>query len=261
MQRSPLPFGVTSHEAHAWETAMSGYIRSAAVLILSVGVAGIACAHQRLGVLDGESSLLPGKYFEQKAQFYVKNKDFPTALRMYQLSGFWGDKIAQYNAAVMLFNGIGVPQDKVLGTAWFRIAAESHGDLAERALKAATAELNDEQRHRVDDAYVTLAAKYGNEVTVPRALARYQSDLRESINRGMPAGPYQVYVSAGDGQPIMGTTYARDKQAALAEMLGKLTGNVTVGEVQTLSVAPAARTNASTTPLTGDEVQDKPPTH
>jgi len=240
---------------------MSGYIRVAVALILSVGIAGVACARPRLGVLDGESSFLPGKYFEQKAQFYIKNKDYPTALRMYQLSGFWGDKIAQYNAAVMLFNGIGVPQDKVLGTAWFRIAAESHGDLAERALTAATAELSDEQRRRAAEAYATLVAKYGNDVTVPRALARYQSDLRDSINRGMPAGPYQVYVSAGDSVPIMGTTYARDKQAELAEMLGKVTGNVTVGEVKTLSVSPSARTNASTTPLTGDEAQDKPPTH
>ncbi|MEP7042493.1 MAG: hypothetical protein ABI843_05490 [Dokdonella sp.] len=240
---------------------MSGYIRMAAALILSVGVTGIACARPRLGVLDGESSFLPGKYFEQKAQFYVKNKEYRTALRMYQLAGFWGDKIAQYNAAVMLFNGIGVPQDKVLGTAWFGIAAQSHGDLAERALIAATAELSDEQRRGANDAYATLAATYGNDVTFPRAMARFRSDLSDSINRGMPGGPYQVYVSAGDGQPIIGTTYSRDKKAELAEMLGKITGNVTVGEVKTLSVSPSARTKASTTLLTGDEAQDKPPPH
>ncbi|HEY0232162.1 MAG TPA: hypothetical protein VGC55_12990 [Dokdonella sp.] len=241
---------------------MSGYIRIAVAFIVAVGVAGSACAGQaRLGVLDEESNLLPGKYFEQKAQFYVKKKDYRAALEMYQLSGFWGDKIAQYNAAVMLFNGIGVAQDKVLGTAWFRIAAESHGDLAERALSAANAELSDEQRHRADDAYATLAAKYGNDVALPRALARFQSDMNDSINRGMPGGPYQVYVSAGDGQPIMGTTYVRDRKTELSEMLGKITGNVTVGQVRTLPVSPSARTNASTTPLAGDDARDPPPAH
>jgi hypothetical protein len=246
------------------EAIMHGYVRIVAALVLVVGASGAADAAggRRYGVLDEESGFLPGKYFELKAQSYVKSKDYAMALKMYQLSGFWGDKIAQYNAAVMLFNGLGVPQDKVLGTAWFRIAAESHGDLAESALGAATAELTADQRRQADATWSELEAKYGNDVTFPRALARFQMDMNESINHGMPGGPVQVNVSYGDGQPIMGTNYYKDKKAGLAETIGKITGNVTVGQVKTISLPDEVTKNASSTPLTGaSPAPDVPPAH
>lgn len=255
---------MTSAKPMREEAVMHGYVRSVAMVVLFVGASGTASAAggRRNGVLDEESGFLPGKYFELKAQSYVKRKDYPMALKMYQLSGFWGDKIAQYNAAVMLFNGLGVPQDKVLGTAWFHIAAESHGDLAESALVAATAELTDDQRGQADAAWTKLEADYGNDVTFPRALARFQMDMNESINHGMPGGPVQVNVSYSDGQPIMGTTYYQDKKAALAETIGKITGNVTVGQVKTISLPGEVTKNASSTPLTGESpAAEMPPAH
>ena len=94
-----------------------------------------------IGVWDAPSRYFPGKYFEQKAQFYLKKQDYATALRMFELSGYWADKVAQYNAGIMHFNGIGVPIDKILGTAWLGIAAEAHDNLADQALQAAYAEL------------------------------------------------------------------------------------------------------------------------
>src|SRR5258706_14357890 len=86
-----------------------------------------------IGVWDAPSRYFPGKYFEQKAQFYLKKQDYRTALRLFELSGYWADKVAQYNAGIMYFNGIGVPTDKVLGTAWPRRAAQTHHNPPQQA--------------------------------------------------------------------------------------------------------------------------------
>jgi len=150
------------------------------VWIFLSGFALSASAKEFNGVWDEPSSFIPGRYFEHKAQFYLQNKDYRAALEMFELSGYRGNKLSQYNAAAMQFNGIGVPVDKVRGVAWFRIAAESHGDVAENALKAANAELNDAQRVEAEALRRELDAKYGNKVTLDRALARYQSDVRNT---------------------------------------------------------------------------------
>ena len=93
----------------------------------------------------------------------TKKQDYASALRLFELSGYWADKVAQYNAGIMYFNGIGVPTDKVLGTAWLGIAAEAHDSLADQALQAAYAELTPEQRSQADVAFQQLDEKYGDE--------------------------------------------------------------------------------------------------
>lgn len=211
-----------------------------------------ASGMDRLGLSDAPSSFFPGKYFEQKAQFYLKNKSYRAALEMFELSGYWANKRSQYNAAVMQFNGIGVPVDKVRGVAWFRIAAESHDDLAESALQAATAELTESQRRQAEDVWRELDGKYGNKATFARALDRFQRDLFVSNEHGMMAGNMQVYETGGNGVPVSGVDFLAGKSAELAALISEITGSVKVGAVQTLSVPDAVKTNASTTPLTDE---------
>ena len=50
-----------------------GYAGDAPPAKYSSGIPGI-------GVWDGPSLFFPGKYFENKAQFYLKNKDYRAAL-------------------------------------------------------------------------------------------------------------------------------------------------------------------------------------
>jgi TPR repeat protein len=173
----------------------------------------------KIGVLDEPGHFFPGIYFEHKAQFYLKNKDYRAALEMFELASYWADKIAQYNTGLMYFNGIGVPVDKPRGVAWLHIAAEAQDDLAARALQLAYADLTAEQRVTADATWHQLDEKYGDSVTLPRALNQYNADL-----------------TAVTG-------------SHLGHVIGKITGHVRVGAVQPLKVADAAKANASTVPL------------
>ena len=140
------------------------------ILIAATPLAGHASGLDHWGVWDAPSSFFPGKYFEQKAQFYLKKKDYSFALQMFELSGYWADKVSQYNTGIMYYNGIGVPADKIRGVAWLGIAAESHEDLADRALQLAYANLTAEEKQQSDVLFRELDEKYGDKVTLPRAL-------------------------------------------------------------------------------------------
>lgn len=206
-----------------------------------------------VGVWDEPGHFFPGKYFEHKAQFYLKNKDYRAALEMFELSGFWADKVAQYNAGLMYFNGIGVPADKPRGVAWLHVAAEAHEDLAERALQLAYADLTEEQRAQAEAIWHQLDAKYGDSVALPRALNQYQADLTAvtGSHLGYVIGNLSVQEVGGEGDGLaeFGSTYLRRQDKAMNELIGKITGHVTVGAVKALNVAPAAKANVSTTPL------------
>jgi len=229
---------------------MKNLVRSVLTVAFAASFVGVlqpaAAGQTKIGAWDAPSSFLPGKYYEQKAQFYLKKRDYATALRLFQLSGFWADKISQYNAGLMLFKGIGVPQDKVAGTAWLQLAAESHGDLAEAMLASARAELTPDQLARSASAWRDLNEKYGNKVALPRALARFQSDQFIAINHGHNVGNVSVYDTLGEGSPYYteGSNYFVKKQAELNALIEQIGGTVSVGQLQTLPLpegAPASR--------------------
>ena len=206
------------------------------------------------GAWDAPSRFFPGKYFEQKAQFYLKNRQYRAALEMFELSGFWADKISQYNAGLMYYNGIGVPVDKARGVAWLRVAAQGHEELAERALQVAQAEIGADERARADAIFDQLDEKYGDRYTLPRALAQYDQDIAmlTGSHLGHVIGPLSVQ-EVGD-LPTTGEDFEHRVGAARDQLIGQIRGHVTVGAVQALKVPQDAKTNASRTPL------DAPPT-
>jgi hypothetical protein len=229
---------------------MKTLARSVLMAALAASFVGVvqpvAAGQAKIGAWDAPSSFFPGKYYEQKAQFYLKKRDYAAALQMFQLSGYWADKISQYNAGLMLFKGIGVPQDKVAGAAWLQLAAESHGDLAEAMLTSARAELTPDQLARSESAWRDLNEKYGNKVALPRALARFQSDQFIAVNHGRNVGNVSVYDTLGEGSPYYteGSNYFASKQAELNSLIEQIGGTVSVGQLQTLPLpegAPASR--------------------
>jgi TPR repeat protein len=203
------------------------------------------------GVWDAPSRYFPGHYLEQKAQFYLKRKDYREALRLFELSGYWADKVSQYHAGIMHFNGIGVPVDRPRGAAWLGIAAESHDDLAVAALQAAWAELTPDERMRADPIFRTLVPKYGNAVALPRALRQYAFDAKQSLfGFGIP-GPGSVQVAAGaaGSSDENSADFVHRMDAQRDALIARITGHVTVGAVRPLEVAPEARHDASDTVL------------
>ena len=228
----------------------------AALIAAALPVLAPASGLEAWGVWDAPSAYFPGKYFEQKAQFYLKNKDYRAALQMFELSGFWADKVAQYNAGIMYYSGVGVPVDKPRGAAWLRIAAQAHEDLAERARQVAYAGLDDAERAKADEIARELDAKYGAAVALPRAIARFEMDSRVSLFQFGGSG--DVY-SCDDGSTCgseTGGDFVQRMRAQRDALVAQITGHVTVGAVEALPVAPQARKHASDAVI---DVPAKPP--
>jgi TPR repeat protein len=230
---------------------------AAAVLL---GMSTSAFAHHDYGMdaaafvaNDPPGNFLPGQYFQYKAQFYLKKQDYAEALRLFELSGFWANKIAQYNAGLMYYNGIGIPVDRVRGVAWLGIAAEAHGDLALRALEVAYASLSSEEKRRASDLFNQLDEKYGDAVAVPRALNRFDREARNIVgSRVGSIGNVTMYETGPGGngsQGEPGAAYFRRQIDTRDQLIERITGRVTVGAVAPLKVSADALRSASQVPL------------
>lgn len=151
---------------------------------------------------------LPGKYYEQEAQTAVKRKDFRAALEMYEKAGYWGNKVAQYNVGMLYINGAeGVPADRIRGTAWLGIAAQTHVPYVDKALGEAYAGLSAEQRTAAGDLWKQLKVDYDDKVTLDRASKKFNGQyLRD---KGQISGPpeytditYGDFAGGGGGSAV-----------------------------------------------------------
>ncbi|HEX6833459.1 MAG TPA: hypothetical protein VF132_07995 [Rudaea sp.] len=184
---------------------------------------------------DPPGRVFPGKYFEYKAQFYLRKGDLSEALRLFELAGYWGNKVAQYNAGLMHYKGLGTPEDPILGTAWLGIAAERHDDLADAALQNAYASLSPAQRQQADVAFRNLDEKYGDRVSIPRAIRQYQSEARSVTGSHVGfAGNVMVTQAGSDRGNVMGTDFYSEQRRDLDQLIGRITGHVSVGAVEAL---------------------------
>jgi TPR repeat protein len=207
---------------------------------------------------DPPGNFFPGKYFEYKAQFYLKKKDYREALDMFELAGFWADKVAQYNAGLMHYNGIGVPVDRITGVAWLGIAAEAHDDLAVNALEVAYASLSVAERKQAEVIWRALDGKYGDAVSLPRALRRFHMEATTMTGSHLGfLGNLQVYETGPGSNPLgeSGFRYYGRQGDERDALIGRITGHVTVGAVAPLKVSADASTNASSAPLDGSPVK------
>ncbi len=145
---------------------------------------------------------LPGKYYEQQAQTAVKAQNFRRALEMYKKAGYWGNKIAQFNVGMLYVNGAeGVPVDRIRGTAWLGIAAQTHTQYVDKALGEAYAGLNTEQRAAAGDLWKQLKVDYDDKITLDRASKLFNAQyLRDkgTIN-GPPEFTTITYGNFGGG--------------------------------------------------------------
>jgi len=119
---------------------------------------------------------IPGKYYEQRALEAVKRKDFREALEMYQKAGYWGNKIAQYDAGMLYINGAdGVPVDKVRGIVWLGIADQRHVTYIDQALGDAYIKATPEERAKASVLFKELIVDYGDKVTLDRATTKFNA--------------------------------------------------------------------------------------
>jgi hypothetical protein len=214
--------------------------------------AGTAIGSESPGLPDPPSAFFPGKYFEWKAQEYLRFKHYDAALDMFRLSGFWADKMSQYNVGIMLFNGIGVPVDRPSGVAWLRIAAESKQDLPVATFNAALAELDEGERAEATKLWHALDEKYGNAAALPRAINRFVMAKHGMSNFGIPDPNLFVAEAGTDTFAVPSTKFLDQKNAELESLIKEITGEVKVGAVTTITINDDAKQNASKTVVVPD---------
>ena len=154
------------------------------------------------GQLPTTLEFVPGKYYEQRALEAVKRKDFREALEMYQKAGYWGNKIAQYDAGMLYINGAeGVAADKVRGIVWLGIAAQRHVQYVDQALGDAYIKATPEERAAASVLFKQLIVDYGDKVTLDRATTKFNAAYVRY--KGQLNGPAeyteQVYGNFGGG--------------------------------------------------------------
>ena len=209
----------------------------------------IATTSTAFAIDDPVERFVPGRYFEYKAQFYLKNRDYRAALEMFELAGYWANKIAQYNVGIMYFNGIGgLPVDKIRGVAWLGIAAEQHSDLADAALQAAYATLTPDQRQQANSTFRSLNDRYGDKVTLQRAMRHYEEERRNVTGSHLGLiGNMTIFNPDKSFQS--GNSYYAEQKKDFDDYINTMFGHVDVGELKPLDVPAAAKANASTTRL------------
>jgi hypothetical protein len=167
-------------------------LRFAAVsILLTIAMAAIA----QEGYL-GEAPTRTILKAQEKADAYFAKGKYDKAMAIYRddLAPV-GDKYAQYMVGYMNLAGYGVPQDAIVASAWYRLAAQRENDQYVRIRDGLLALFNDEQRVRSDQLYVDLRRKMGDLVLV-RKLIRDDIDIlhrrtgTELFNQEIERGNY-----------------------------------------------------------------------
>ena len=247
---------------------------AAALMVLSAGSVPCWAANPSEAFANDPSitiRYIPGKYYEYQAQLAVKDKDFAKSLEMFQKAAYWGNKISQYNVGMLYLNGAdGVPIDKVRGTAWLGIAAETHQAYVDKALGQAYAVLSADERAAAGKLWQELRVDYDDKVTLPRANKKFNDELMRE--KGNLSGPpeYTTIVYGGgfgfgggaaehplfDSSGVMNTQIAQQSNAVnAAKFLSAVKdqfddyinieyGRVTVGEPESIGDHEAAASPA-----------------
>ena len=127
-----------------------------------------------------EDHARPGEVFFLRGANAVVQKDYRFAADMYKVAASWAYKPAQYNLAVMYFNGEGVPVDRPLAMAWAALAAERGDQDYVDARESIYASLSAEEFARANEIWRDLKKTYADDVALKRAKARW-ADVRNNV--------------------------------------------------------------------------------
>ena len=187
---------------------------------------------QRGGFLhEDESRFLPGAYYFTKGNEYFHRGKPEAAVRLWMISAGWAMKDAQYNLGIAYFKGEGVRQDRPLGLAWLALAAERKDPAFDESLAAAWDESSPEERERANEIWRDLRKRYADQVALPIAERRFESELAQITGSrvGIP-GPVVVWTRDG----VVDGALLRKRLSAEADLYFGRTprGQVTVGPLQ-----------------------------
>ncbi|MDH4054507.1 MAG: hypothetical protein OEW73_02340 [Gammaproteobacteria bacterium] len=115
---------------------------------------------------------------QAKVEQLFQAEDFRRAYFIYrnELSPI-GDKYAQYMVGYMLLNGLGVSEDPVSASAWYRLAAERDTPEFVAVSNHLLQQLDENQVHQSNAEYFRLRSRYSDVAVVLASIKRNLSDL------------------------------------------------------------------------------------
>lgn len=204
--------------------------------LMLIALAGPAGA-QSLRLMDEPPSREgSGNYFLKLGEREFTRGRPKRAFAHWELSAFWGHKIAQYNLGLMYFKGVGVGRDRARGLAWLTLAAE-RGDVPfVKAVAWARTQLDAADIARAQAIVDELSPRYADVVALPRAQTIWLLDSRLSTGShiGPPIGPLVVYGAAGEEDGM--NRYRRLQQRG--PYSSPLYPRVDVGDLRSLEAKP-----------------------
>ncbi len=126
----------------------------------------------------------------ERAYFIYRNELVPV-----------GDKYAQYMVGYMHLMGLGVSEDEVRASAWYRLAAERDYPEFMAVRNQVVDALDDDERRASDEVFVELRKKYSDLVLIMALLREdiFASSKRVTGSRLKSGGPVTVVDTSGVG--------------------------------------------------------------
>lgn len=182
------------------------------------------------GVADPETLNIQGKAEElfdrgdyRRAFFIYRNELAPI-----------GDKYAQYMLGYMSLMGLGVEQDPIVASAWFRVAAERNTAELVAVRDELLDKFDDTDISRSDAAYVGLRKTYSDIAVRMQLVRRYYEMLQGDVTGsrlGRSAAPVAV-VRPGEGYSQSVEAYFREVERHMQSQLDLITEALGVDSVE-----------------------------
>jgi hypothetical protein len=145
-----------------------------------------------------------------------------------------GDKYAQYMLGYMSLAGLGVEQDPIVASAWFRVAAERNTPELVAVRDELMDKFDDADVARSDAAYVDLRKTYSDIAVRMQLVRRYFEVLRSDVTGsrlGRSAAPVAV-VRPGEGYSQSVEAYFREVERHMQSQLDLITDALGVDSVE-----------------------------
>ena len=155
---------------------------------------------------------LPGVSNFQKGLDYYRRGQSTAAMEAWEVSARWAMKDAQYNLGLAYFKGNGVPADRPRGLAWLALAAERKNPAVQASLATAWDSATEAEHQQANAIWCDLKKQYGDEVALPRAQKRFDTELGQLNGSRVGSGNSKVV------SRTMGTMDASAYRAKLKEL-------------------------------------------
>ena len=163
---------------------------------------------------------------QEQADELFQRRDFQRAYFIYrnELAPI-GDKYAQYTLGFMYLTGTGVPEDRVMASAWYRLAAERKWPQLVEVRDELLAQFDDVELAQSDREYRALRRELSDIVLYLRLAQRDYEAIAEGMTGSRIGGPNSAItiVRPGDGKSMSADVWHQQLRRSLQKNLDRVT--------------------------------------